>query len=414
MIIEGTYGQITVINDKIIKKSNLLEGDIINHVNYNELLFLKSLINNYHIQFPNVIQCNIIDNKIIIEQKYHGETLHNKMTKFKYFDRLNKLSYYIFQIFIFLYKLKENNIVHMDIKPTNICVSDDDILTFIDFGFVVKPTKYTNEYCGTYSLCDPSYLDYSKKPNYCYDMFSSGLSLIAFLIKSYIHNEVMLNFKLIPETITNDNLIKESGLDLLRKDLDDIDPILYEILCRMIEVDENKRIKPDEILKYEYFKKYYTQIEINTNISFEKPMPICLNIIKKTNLMNFIIHENFNDLTILLLPSSLIFFNNYINENKISKEKLNLYFYSVLYIQCLMSSIINISNDICKKFTIKMSELNDIVVEITNNSKFMYYDLKMLKIVKNKDNNYYLKIINKFIEEEEFLNIIKLETLLIQ
>ena len=70
----------------------------------------------------------------------------------------------------------EMDLIHCDLKPSNIFVMDDDTVRIIDFGLVYSLDKQSaNRLKGTWQYMPPEQLDGSAKPNRSFDIFSLGV-----------------------------------------------------------------------------------------------------------------------------------------------------------------------------------------------------------------------------------------------
>ncbi len=436
-IINGSYGEI-FRNDNIITKiTDLYMYGGVSDVNFSELCFLKSY-SEYnksvlHNQFPNLIGCSINSkNKIVILQKYHGITLYTHLNQKTFQERLNLLENYMFQFLIFLGKMEKINIVHMDIKPANVCVDEENnLLTFIDFGFIGMKNNCAEQYHGTNEYADPNYLGYNMKPDFSYDMFSSGLTLLTFLLKTNISKTIMMDYYRNSETFTNDNFIKVSGLLSLREFILKLENgnFLYEILEKMIDVNHESRFKPKEIYKYIYkhktFIKQYVgfKIELNVNNEFLKIKPTENNISKYKQIIINTIKSNkytFKNFNLLLIPTAIQMLNDYINkfpkEVKIDDTKeikeetytysnnIDLYFYSMMNIQCSTSS---------KDLNIFDENINYLTVKITNTYENLYIEPDLFNL-ENKYTNYIKVNKNQYVDVfiSQFINDLDISKLI--
>lgn len=152
-----------------------------------------------------------------------------------YCDRIRLLPSIMIQMARVLLWSKSHNVAHMDIKPANICIKDDK-LTFIDWGCVGPICEHSSMYVGTHSFADPSYLEYNQKISHEYDMFSCGLTILAFLTKNYLFYDDEFRDDL-EATIKS---IKDAVIFYL-------DERYFNILCSMCCLNEKLRTTPESL-----------------------------------------------------------------------------------------------------------------------------------------------------------------------
>lgn len=157
-VINGKFGDIEIVNKKIIKKS------ILNKYSKNELEIYKNILTKLKINYwckikglkylplPVFYNFLIQDNNVNIITNYYGKTLEN------FTNKLNNKNIQIIinELLNGLEYLHHNNIVHNDIKPTNILIKDFKTLqriTLIDFNLsCANNTRITN-FIGNKMFC---------------------------------------------------------------------------------------------------------------------------------------------------------------------------------------------------------------------------------------------------------------------
>ena len=116
--------------------------------------------------------------------KYIENTLNlNKLNELNELNELNKLNKYIYNIARAVGYLHKHNIVHLDIKPSNILVDDDDNIYLIDFSLSCIDTEFNKCECkkitsprGTKPYIPPELFNLSKyKVTTKSDIYSLGI-----------------------------------------------------------------------------------------------------------------------------------------------------------------------------------------------------------------------------------------------
>ena len=174
---------------------------------------------------------------------YSGWNLARKTNILNYTDRLNYLPQLLIQMNNILCFLKKNKLVHMDIKPANVCWGNNEQpnLILIDYGFLIPESEDSFNHIGTYAYADPTYL--KRRSRDCnYDMFSTGLLLLSWLQKIYLPADFLRNPD-ITEIMILDYFKFEVHKENIGTNINFLDNI-----SKMIILDDTKRIKCDEIL----------------------------------------------------------------------------------------------------------------------------------------------------------------------
>ena len=249
----GSYGKVYMVNNLAKKVMDYKHDDgILHEKNLNEVAFLSTYRNIPF--FPKYNSAKIKCDKIYLFMEFCGMNLEKYAMSKTYIERVKMIPSLMRQFGNMLWWMKNQNIAHVDIKPTNICIDNDGNLKLIDWGFVTYLNeKYDTKY-GTKYFADPNTLVQGELTKN-YDVYSVGMTLCWFLTKSYQNDDwdtmiVNMNDKSITtEEINNENInaflgdyIKESMCNTL-----DNGNLYYEILCRMIDIDINTRITPEEL-----------------------------------------------------------------------------------------------------------------------------------------------------------------------
>ena len=135
-----------------------------------------------------------------IVTKYSGRTLKKWVTKnSEVDDRIKKLPNILFQLLNILKVLEDLKVVHGDMKPDNILINDEGVITLIDFGgFIfdttIIPVSRNREGFNmcTYWFSSPEMLSLKYKNNnisHKHDIFSLGLIMKFLLLGKYTKDE---------------------------------------------------------------------------------------------------------------------------------------------------------------------------------------------------------------------------------
>jgi serine/threonine protein kinase len=154
--------------------------------------------------------------------------------------------------------MKENNIIHRDLKLENILIKYKDnnnkIIKLADYGSSKRLDPLYQNYCytnaGTLKYTAPEILMEEKHNHKC-DLWSIGviiyrLKFVKFPLKGDIQFALINNINNF-----NNNNIKKTG----NKELDDL-------IKRLLEKDYHKRIDWEEYFNHPFFKNKYNEINL--------------------------------------------------------------------------------------------------------------------------------------------------------
>lgn len=258
---EGTYG--TVWYDK----SSLFVYKVINKIdklnkNEIEIATFKEITALQYLNHPNIIKLyNIINNKdtIILELEYGGISLSKWIESSSYPERIKSLKWIVYQILHVLAYLEQNNIIHGDLKPSNILINPDNLnIKIIDWGTTSFPNS-VNTWCScTYVFAPPEILicdniEYSNKV----DIYSLGMLIRNIIYKKYDDEE---EYKKILKNEFNKGIEKfisfEQNIDTI-----DIDQEFINLCQDMLIYDKSKRPGAVDLLQMNTFKSFHSILE---------------------------------------------------------------------------------------------------------------------------------------------------------
>jgi serine/threonine protein kinase len=247
----GSYGKVYMVNNLAKKVMDYKYDDgNLHDKNLNEVSFLSTYRDVSFIPKFNSVQ---IKGKIEMLMEYCGINLEKYAMSIPYIERIKIIPSLMAQFGKILWWMSNQNIAHVDIKPTNICIENGNI-KLIAWSFVTYLSKqYNKNIYGTEYFADPQTL-ISGELTKNYDMYSVGMTLCWFLTKSFQSddwNNMINNLKckMLKEDINHENINAFLG-DYIKKSMyENIEKgnLYYELICRMIDVDNKKRITPEEL-----------------------------------------------------------------------------------------------------------------------------------------------------------------------
>ena len=265
------------------------------HMNLHHLNIIKSFLNisfmnenlNYFVIFQYLANFKDLSNFIYSLQKKNIYNLTNNTNKFKFLFYLseNSIKFIIKQIFLGLFCLHEHNIIHCDIKPSNILIHNF-IMMITDFSIIVplQKTKYTYINFGTkiYSPIESYFRETLTCNVFKVDYFGIGCIIFELLTKEVLINmeieqktkdKYIVFNKIIYERINNlKNLNRKKGTNYSKKFIDFVigliipDPSLRfgfkEIIQNLFINNDDKIIKNIySINRYEKGLKLFIELQ---------------------------------------------------------------------------------------------------------------------------------------------------------
>jgi serine/threonine protein kinase len=225
------------------------------------------------VSHPNIIQLQEVittENQIILIFEYLERTLYQYISTRRTVgpETIRSFSY---QLLAAVHTLHVHRIIHRDIKPTNILLSNTGILKVIDFGwaryFSIPMRPYTPE-IETILYRAPELLSRNNIYGPPIDIWSVGC-VIAEMVMGHpifllgIDSNVQLFYKMIETMGTPPNAGKYIGcqdtdipqykMRSMREILNSEDAVLCDLVSKMLCFDPDKRITAVNALKHPYF-----------------------------------------------------------------------------------------------------------------------------------------------------------------
>ena len=206
----------------------------------------------------------------------------------------DSIKHQIFQIVYQLYIYHKHNLVHNDIKPSNILISSSEIVKIADFGSMDKVGAKS---FGTFFYRSPENLInnsgsekndmwavgvimielFIKKYPFFYDNnIKDGLSLIKSILSKYKiiinNNEININnnnvFHIFMYIKNNLNNNKSFNFKDDLKNIDEIkDPDAFDLIKNLLKINPKERFSAEEALNSKYLSKYKNEIQ-EYNVSY--------------------------------------------------------------------------------------------------------------------------------------------------
>ena len=276
-VYEGT----TKINNKynyLVFKERIIDSESFNET-LKELYFLILLKKEKYF-------VNIIDNKYIVDGekykhlllKFEGGYINlQQLYDYKY-PSAQKMKEIIYQISFGLYILHSNNIIHNDIKPSNILIDKDYKIKIADFGSAIYKNININDISCSYTraYAPPEILNGFDRDQKS-DMWSLGVMIVEVCLETQLFNNndsrsqilkcILSKFDINKESLNEEeinNLIYNDdthkfNIDEFKskiKDIQKIDDDLIDLIGHLFVLNPNKRFTAKEVLMSNYLKNY--------------------------------------------------------------------------------------------------------------------------------------------------------------
>lgn len=205
----------------------------------------------YHINLPKIVDiCRDETGIIIIESYIEGISLLKLMTNIGVLevDRIIDYSLQLCDVLMYLHNMKPKPIIHKDLKPSNIIVTEGDKLVLVDFGIAEEQGgDLMGLRAGTNTYAPPEQLANSGICDTRGDIYSFGIILIQLVtgeLKGRTYGAKELNISNIHKKLLD---IGDKCTVFLPEDryqkAEEIREDLIETRDRLIAAKESKKIK---------------------------------------------------------------------------------------------------------------------------------------------------------------------------
>jgi len=211
---EENYVATKVVAKDTIEDWQISEGSI------TEGAILKGISHKNIVQVYGVYQNS--DYYQIVMQRCHGITLYNLIEINNYIEEDTSRVLYR-QVLEGVEYLHKNNIVHNDIKDENIIVTEDLVVTIIDFGSAtVDHGEMTRTYCGSEPYTSPEVAQGGRYHRVSQEIWSLGVLLFVMVYGEYPFANIVKTEECVlifPLTITISRVCMSLLSSILRKEV---------------------------------------------------------------------------------------------------------------------------------------------------------------------------------------------------
>ena len=366
-----------------IKGTNLVkkEMDLRQHENIREICFLKTY---NHIPFITQIKDCDIDsekNTINMYMESAGVSLRELSKIMTLEERIKCIPNLLTQFSRILIWMKQEKILHCDIKPANICMDENLNVKLIVWGFVQKFASNKKYMVGTQVFYDP--YTYDDIIDYNSEMFAFGISICYFLTSSFDYDswddfcndfDYDINSSAVIINEYNKEAINIFGIEKLKSKFQQIFNNLYyyDLILSMVDLNIKKRIHMTDLYlrcPFELRTKYslvecYTHMYENEIVvlnkddeNFSKVMGMVIDWMVNIKFNFKIKYSLFNAIQILF---------KFLNIKKVKTEEIPNIAVICLYISNLLNNeyVIDVSrcSKLCSLKTKK--EVNDLMINV--------------------------------------------------
>ena len=258
-ISKGTFGDVYKKNKTAVKifkyNKDDYEQDGLQQDFIREILALHFLI---HANIVSVLSVDI-NNTIVSMTMPLAKTTLSHVIKLYHDPETNKrfsCEHYLYQLFIGLNYCHKNGIIHRDIKPDNILITNG-LLEIADFG-LARMCNECSEPCYTGGLVTlwwraPEVL-LGKTYTFAIDIWAAGVILLQFLFSKLAlkgNTEIDQLSKIYKLLGGKD---PQTKITFKRKQLS-LEPVVNDLLYKLLAVNPLKRITAEEAYKHLYFSK---------------------------------------------------------------------------------------------------------------------------------------------------------------
>ena len=298
IIDEGTYGRILETDDdsKVTKESDLY-NDGYNWQSLKETIILSQY---QFLGIPKIDKVEIADENIRLTMDYLGANLRQYFessyndenfdpettTRFRSIDFIKKLIFEISKILIYLHG---NNIIHNDLKPDNIMITDNEDIYLIDYGSAILTETQK-------SFCEPEYRApetfWQNKITKASDIWALGLTCLwvlnNFTLKKCIQPITDYSPEFIDLKISTYLQDAQMESDFLRFESGTLEPDLVNLISRMLKFSEPQRITALEIYYHPLFSGVRGSVKKITIPIFDDIVNPRIDYIQRNSIVNLI------------------------------------------------------------------------------------------------------------------------------
>jgi serine/threonine-protein kinase ULK/ATG1 len=243
--------KLTKINEQLKTKIKL-EVDILNKLKHENIIKLYNSFYHDSILYLVLEKCKADLDQYIKEN-------------FNIISNTQKIEW-IKQLIHGLIFLHSNKIIHKDLKPKNILITEDNILKISDFGFAryIESEDNISTICGTPLYMSPELFKNDTIYDYKSDYWSMGI-IIYFIMTGTIPfnakniTELMLKLKNITDIKIPSNIANNYDIELIN------------LTESMLIASVKHRISYNEIIKHNFIKKNNLNINFIHSISLPSP-----------------------------------------------------------------------------------------------------------------------------------------------
>ena len=270
-------------DDENIYVKQLLIKDIIENKNkskiiYKEAYFNFALKNKTYFSKCHKIMLSVDEKYLFLAFKNNSIPLKDLIESkvFDYKSQQNLIKWIIYQITFGLYTLHSNNIIHHDIKPSNILIDEEGQILICDLGSSLFIGEDSYEYTLPYA--SPELLLENYKMNEKYDMWSLGVVILELYSKennifgekdikspykqlNYIFSKLGINYEdcsspsefFKKKLNKNENIIFNINQNILEQ-VEDNDA--KDLIKKLLSLNPKYRPTAKEVLNSEYLKPF--------------------------------------------------------------------------------------------------------------------------------------------------------------
>ena len=380
---KGSFGTVTNIpgTNNVLKTMELKCYE-----NFKELCFLSSYKNVPFISQLITQESNVKENWIKMTMKNAGNSFKDVKNKFSIEQKVEMIPEILAQFIRILIWMQQENIMHCDIKPANICIDKDLFVTLIDWGFVEKIQNKKKYWIGTKRFYDP-FVRNDIKIIPRSEIFAMGFSLCNFLIdidmhdwdyhcnifqrRNYNDSECMKKINLELLNITCLSKIKHLFINSFG------DTKYYDILTSLININPSYYID-----LFEIYSKFSSEIKMKyplTECLSRKNKPIYLNNLninldEITDIFDKVIKLKFTDDKCISLINAIELFFKSLKTNNIKNEETVCTIMIYWYISSNFNSDNTITLKNCQKsLDFSNSQFYEKLFELCNYLQFDVY-----------------------------------------